>query len=543
MIRSKAVPTLVLMLGLAAICAVSLLQHRSSASHDGERALARIKTEINLLQNVPFHANERTGGNAAAAGKQLRAGKRTITEGLAALRRDSPPAELAAVPALLRQNFSGLDRIYAIGAAGEDYGKEADTIANTANGQREALTRLLDAAGREYDRRASAALWQATVGSALAILLLLGAFGFFYRRSLRARADAEHLLRENHALLGISREEALTDALTGLQNRRALINDLDRELPSRDGHEALLALFDLDGFKQYNDTFGHAAGDALLARLGDRLQSAVAGRATAYRMGGDEFCVLAHVAPEAGEELVMLAAAALSETGEMFEIGCSHGVARLPADAASAAQALILTDQRMYAHKAGRSSASRQSTDVLLTVLSERNPTLHEHLTDVADLARATAEAFGLPEPEVKRIALAAELHDVGKTAVPDSILLKRGPLDADEWAFMRRHTVIGERIVRAAPSLEQTAELVRSSHERFDGGGYPDGLSGEAIPLGASVIAVCDAYDAMVSNRPYRDKMSAEDALAELRSCSGAQFDPKVVETFAAVLEARVPA
>ena len=444
MIRSKAVPTLVLLLGLAAICAIAVLQHRSSASHDAEQALSRIKIELNLLQNVPFRANESTGGNAAAAGKAMREGKRTVNEGLAALRRESPPSQLAGVSAPLRRYFDGLDKIYAIGAAGNDYGREADELGSAAGAQRELIAALLDGAGREYDRRASAAQWQVTAGSALAILLLLGAFGFFYRRSLAARADAERLAQENHELLGVSREEALTDALTGLQNRRALINDLDRELPPRDGQEMLLALFDLDGFKQYNDTFGHAAGDALLARLGDRLQRAVAGLAVAYRMGGDEFCVLAHLDVDAGEELAQRAAGALSETGELFEIGCSYGMARLPADATSAADALILTDQRMYEHKAGRSSASRQSTDVLLSVLNERNPTLHEHLTDVAELATATAQAFGLPEPEVKRIALAAELHDVGKTAVPDSILLKPGPLDEDEWAFMRNHTLIG---------------------------------------------------------------------------------------------------
>jgi two-component system, cell cycle response regulator len=131
---------------------------------------------------------------------------------------------------------------------------------------------------------------------------------------------------------------------------------------------------------------------------------------------------------------------------------------------------------------------------------------------------------------------LAAKLHDVGKTAIPDEILNKPGPLDQDEWEFMRSHTVIGERIVLAAPSLAQTAGLVRSSHERFDGTGYPDALDGRAIPLGASIIAVCDAFDAMVATRPYRAAMAPADAVAELRRCAGTQFDPLVVEAFCAV-------
>jgi HD-GYP domain-containing protein (c-di-GMP phosphodiesterase class II) len=149
-----------------------------------------------------------------------------------------------------------------------------------------------------------------------------------------------------------------------------------------------------------------------------------------------------------------------------------------------------------------------------------------------------TAERLGLPASEVKRIGLAAELHDVGKTAIPDAILNKPGPLDTSEWEFMRQHTVIGERILLAAPSLAPTAELVRASHEAFDGSGYPDGLCGEAIPLGSRIIAACDAFDAMISERAYRAGMSVEDAIAELRRCAGTQFDPHVVDEFCAVTE-----
>jgi HD-GYP domain-containing protein (c-di-GMP phosphodiesterase class II) len=134
-------------------------------------------------------------------------------------------------------------------------------------------------------------------------------------------------------------------------------------------------------------------------------------------------------------------------------------------------------------------------------------------------------------------VKLAAELHDVGKVAIPDAILNKPGPLNEDEWAFMRRHTLIGERIVAAAPALCGVAKLVRASHERWDGGGYPDGIAGENIPLGARIVAVCDAYDAIVADRPYRGARSSAAALAELRRCAGTQFDPAVVEAFAAAL------
>lgn len=192
----------------------------------------------------------------------------------------------------------------------------------------------------------------------------------------------------------------------------------------------------------------------------------------------------------------------------------------------------------MYEHKAGRSSASRQSSDVLMKVLEEHSPGLKAHTGGVAELARMTAERLGIAEHETKRIELAAELHDIGKVAVPDSILNKPGPLDDEELYFMHRHCEIGARIVCAAPSLAHAAELVRSHHERYDGNGYPDGLTKDEIPFGASVVAVCDAFSAMTTQRPYRDAISVADALTELRRCSGTQFHPEIVAVFCAMTE-----
>jgi HD-GYP domain-containing protein (c-di-GMP phosphodiesterase class II) len=137
----------------------------------------------------------------------------------------------------------------------------------------------------------------------------------------------------------------------------------------------------------------------------------------------------------------------------------------------------------------------------------------------------------------VEQVREAAQLHDIGKMAIPTAILDKTGPLSDDEWKFIRRHTIVGERILNAAPALADVARLVRSSHERYDGAGYPDALAGEDIPIGSRIIAVCDAFDAMTSDRPYRLAMAPNDALAELRRCSGTQFDPVVVSTFQAVL------
>ncbi len=346
---------------------------------------------------------------------------------------------------------------------------------------------------------------------------------------------------ENDRLLATSREEANTDALTRLPNRRALIHDLDSHFAdtgASGGSEAVLALFDLDGFKEYNDTFGHLTGDALLTRLGDRLRREVEGFGKAYRMGGDEFCILARTDEAGGATIAARAARALSEKGEAFAIGCSYGVASLPQDGSSAVEALGVADDRMYDRKTSRLSASRQSINVLLTVLGERSPGLVEHLTTVAELAVMTAERLALPEPLVKRIKVAAALHDIGKVALPETLLNKPGSLDKEEWEFMRRHTEIGERIINAAPSIASAGAIVRSSHERYDGHGYPDQLTGDEIPIGSSIIAVCDAFDAMTSRRPYCEPVTVSDTLAELRRCSGSQFDPEVVRSFCELIE-----
>ena len=351
--------------------------------------------------------------------------------------------------------------------------------------------------------------------------------------------------RENARLLRTSRAEALTDALTGLANRRALSISLERRMQHPEDYGPyVLALFDLDGFKHYNDSFGHPAGDALLQRLGLSLTSCVGNRGVAYRMGGDEFCVVV-TEPEPGRELrdvaadvVGAAASALTEHGEGFAIGCSYGFVVLPDEADDLSSALRIADQRMYAHKhSTRPSASRQSSDVLLRALTERDPDLGSHVHDVAEYAAATAVRFGLPEFAIEEIRQAAELHDVGKVAIPDAILDKPGRLTEDEWAFIRRHTLVGERILAAAPALRSVAGLVRSSHENFDGTGYPDRLAGMEIPLGSRIIAVCDAFHAMTSDRPYRKAMAERDAVAELRRCSGSQFDPDVVEHFSLAL------
>jgi two-component system, cell cycle response regulator len=348
--------------------------------------------------------------------------------------------------------------------------------------------------------------------------------------------------RDHARLLRASQDEAITDALTGLGNRRALLADLERRLSTlQDDRPFTLVLFDLDGFKQYNDSFGHPAGDALLRRLGLKLEAQVGAGGKVYRIGGDEFCTLIDAPQDTAGYQVEMAASALFEQGEGFTIACSCGSVIVPTEAQDASAALTIADQRMYAQKRmGRVSAARQAKDVLLAALGERDSDLGAHGHVVAEMAGTVAAAFSLRLEDIDVIRQAAELHDVGKAAIPDAILFKPAPLEHEEWALMRRHTLIGERILAAAPDLARVARLVRSSHENYDGSGYPDGLARREIPLGSRIIAVCDAFDAMTTDRPYRRAMDETIAVGELRRCAGSQFDPDVVERFCAALATR---
>jgi two-component system cell cycle response regulator len=363
----------------------------------------------------------------------------------------------------------------------------------------------------------------------VALALASAAIGMVIVRAVLA-------FRERVRLLEAAREESLTDALTELGNRRRFVADLERRLV--DGaSELVLIVFDLDGFKGYNDSFGHSAGDAMLARVARKLAKATEGHGRAYRLGGDEFCVLATTDEVGPGGLIDRSTNALTEEGEGFFVSSSFGAVLIPAEAEDLTEALRIADDRMYLNKQrNQPGADRQSIDVLISVLEERDSELAHHLADVADLAEAVGRRLHVPEPQLAAIRQAAELHDVGKLAIPEEILGKPGPLAEDEWGFVRRHTVIGERILGSAPALGTAAKIVRSTHERWDGTGYPDRLAGADIPLGSRIISVCDAFDAMTSHRPYAVALVPEDALRELFRCAGTQFDAEVVEAFAAV-------
>ena len=212
----------------------------------------------------------------------------------------------------------------------------------------------------------------------------------------------------------------------------------------------------------------------------------------------------------------------------------------LPDDATSTGDVLRLADQRMYADKATRGREQVTLTrDVLLQLMNERAPDLVAHLHSVGRLSAELGRSLALDAEQIDELTRAAELHDIGKLAVPDAILEKPGPLSEEEWRFVRQHPVIGERILNVDPALRPVARLVRASHERWDGRGYPDGLAGIEIPLGARIIAVCDAYEAMRAERRYRGPVDSTGAVAEIERTVG-QFDPDVVNALAELVAFR---
>lgn len=333
--------------------------------------------------------------------------------------------------------------------------------------------------------------------------------------------------------------ESLHDALTGLPNRRRLIIDLAAAVASATQiAPRTLAMFDLDGFKSYNDTYGHLAGDQLLSRVAHQLTASVSSIGRAYRLGGDEFCVLLDTTQDP-EQAIADAARAIAQRGPGFAIRSSFGLVSIPAEAEDFSAALHIADTRMYAKKNGTRVATliAQTRDVLLRATAEHADDLSEHMLEVGKLSRDVARRLGLDAEMLDLTLRTGELHDVGKVAIPTSVLRKASPLTDDEWALIRTHTVIGQRILNAVPALQTVATFVRSTHECYDGTGYPDGLGGQEIPLPSRIVFACDSFHAMTSRRPYAPAMSQAQACRELKRCAGTQFDPQVIDALLAEL------
>jgi diguanylate cyclase (GGDEF)-like protein len=349
-------------------------------------------------------------------------------------------------------------------------------------------------------------------------------------------AAAILLWRANRAIRAGVRAAAEADPVTGLPGRTRFQADFDARVAGRAPTTLLLAR--LDGFAAYDAAFGHRAGDGLLVRLGGELLRAVRDEATAYRTSGTTFCVLAGEDVMSVDALERRVSAALRERGTGFAVATSVGRVVLPRDATSAGGALRLADAR--ADLARRAADPKPRDASPTAALADALALAGDHALGAAELAEAVAKRMGMSALERAHVRLASQLSGLGKLAIPDTLLGKAGHLSDAERAYIRNHPVIGERILLRARGLEEVAALVRSSRERYDGTGHPDGLAAEAIPLGARIVAVCDAFDAMLSQRPWRPAMGTDAAIAELHAGAGSQFDGVVVDAFAAVIDER---
>jgi len=402
------------------------------------------------------------------------------------------------------------------------------------------------------------------------------------------RGDAAALASEFDEVLGQVEELSRTDVLTGLHNRRSFTRIFNEEFrrSRRYGRPMSLAIMDVDFFKAANDAFGHPVGDEMLRVFAAVLAAAVRNTDTVARLGGDEFAVLM---PETGGEMAVavverirtcLSEKAVGKGDLKMSLTTSVGVVQMDTPGAESPEAFFhLADQALYAAKRrGRNCVVRaedleeiqEQIDArvdhekvddlcqqlarldakfkrlfvnaiggLISALEARDPHTANHSGKVSRYAVMIAEQMDMPERAVEHIARAAMLHDIGKIGLPDRVLLKEGVLDNDEWQIVQSHPVMSVRIMEGMAFLDQEIPTVRYHHERFDGGGYPEGICGSAIPLPARILAVADAFDAMTSSRVYRGGKTVAEAVDELRRGSGTQFDPTVVEAFLAAVEA----
>jgi diguanylate cyclase (GGDEF)-like protein len=357
---------------------------------------------------------------------------------------------------------------------------------------------------------------------------------------------------------------ALTDPLTGLGNHRHFHERLQRELLGAEelGTPLTLCFIDIDDFKKINDRFGHPSGDRVLSQVAGKLRQS----GEAFRLGGDEFALLL---ADHDEGTALAAANSIVEriatTLDFEHIGAvtvSAGLATFPLQGHGRDELVKLADSALYWAKehgknrvrlyrpdvvelaelkrlaAGPDKAARyRAAASLAKAVDARDTYTGNHNERVGELAARVATRLGLDPEQVELTRLAGSLHDLGKLAIPEEILQKPGTLTDSERLVLERHPQIGFRMLDSL-GVDPVADLVLHHHERWDGAGYPDGLSGSQIPLGARIIFVTDAYDAMTSDRLYRSKRSSEAALAELERCAGTQFDPGIVGAFAEELE-----
>ena len=369
------------------------------------------------------------------------------------------------------------------------------------------------------------------------------------REALRAQlADAQSHL---HALEAQLAERRSRDPRTRLLVLDAFLASAESRLRAAEaaGGPVTVVVIDIDGFRELNARRGAAAGDAALTGLSDHLRQLTRADDVLGRSGADEITILMPGTDLQGAQVCCERLIGVLEQGELPIAGHIAVSAGMALHRAGDSLAALLAAAQAGLDRARAQGGSRCATriqggdelfahpaqaaviEALANTLVERDRYTGEHSEDVVELVRGVARQLAMAEPEIETIAAAALLHDIGKVAIPDTVLHKPGALTDAEWELMREHPVIGERILGAVPGMSGIAKIVRHEHEHWNGAGYPDRLLGDEIPLGSRIILACDTYSAITTDRPYRKARSHSEAIAELARCAGTQFDPKVTE------------
>ncbi len=335
---------------------------------------------------------------------------------------------------------------------------------------------------------------------------------------------------------------SLHDALTGLYNRAYFEEEMHR-LESGRFNPVGLVLCDVDGLKLVNDTLGHESGDILLIESAKVIKNALRQGDMVARIGGDEFAILL---PQSDTETVEVVCGRIREAIKSYNtsnsgltLSMSMGIAMANIAPVNMDNLFKEADDNMYREKLlRRQSASSAIVNTLMKALEARDFITEGHADRLQKLVANVAVTIGLPERSVSDLRLLAQFHDIGKVGIPDRVLFKPGPLTTDETAEMQQHCEIGYRIAQSATVLLDIGEWIHKHHEWWNGKGYPLGLKGDEIPLECRILALADAYDAMTSNRPYRQAMSHEEAVLEIKKHTGTQFDPNLVPCFLEILD-----
>lgn len=328
---------------------------------------------------------------------------------------------------------------------------------------------------------------------------------------------------------------SLYDKLTGLYNR-AFFEGYLVKFNQPEYLPLSLIVGDVNGLKMVNDALGHTYGDKLLIKVAEIIQNSCRANDIVARWGGDEFVILLPCTPE---DVTAQVCEKIKQSVYNLEIGgiqvsISLGTSTRLTLSQELKSVLIEAEERMYRNKLLQQRSNRNALiSTLGKTLQSRSYETNDHAQRLRDMVSRMGNKLTLPVNDMDELELLATLHDIGKVAIPDHILKKPGPLSADEWEIMKKHSEIGFRIAQSTPEMAPIAEAILTHHERWDGTGYPLGLKGEEIPLISRIVAIADAYDVMTEGRPYKERISAEEAIAEIRRCSGTQFDPHLVEIF----------